>query len=279
MNRTLWSAALALAAAAAAAPSLAQSAYPPAEGRGSASLSYKADKYDSAWQGDEYNNYPITTKTKLTMLHAEYGIRDGWGIDLSGGYGDLRGNSLNANRGRDKSGTLDTYLGISRRMIDEVQSEKAWMPTLTMRLGLIIAGDYDWRPQALGDGASGAELGVFLGKSFGRYGFLGDVSYRASETPVPDALYGSVGAYAAFGRGFVARAGYRFKEALSGYGHFRTLMGARATAREEDYGVPEISLGYTDRGRRFYQVSASRVTDGFNTAIRTTVGASVTVPF
>lgn len=278
MNRTLWSA-VAILAAAAAAPALSQSAYTPVEGRGSVSFSYKADKYDSAWQGNEYNNYIWATKTKLMMLHAEYGIRDGWGLDLTGGYGHLTGNSLGPARGPDKEGRLDTSLGVSRRMIDEVQSEKSWMPTVAMRLGFIVAGNYDWRPQALGDGAHGVELGVFLGKSFGHYGFLGDVSYRWSETPVPDAIYGSVSAYAAFGRGFMARVGYRFKNALYGYGHFRTLQGARATAREEDYGVPEISLGYTDRGRRFYQLSASRVTDGFNTAIRTTVGASVTVPF
>jgi hypothetical protein len=279
MKRTLWSAALALVAVTGATPALAQSAYTPAEGRGGLSLSYKADKYDTAWQGDEFNNYIIATKTKLMMLYAEYGIRDGWGLDLSGGYGELTGNSLRATPGPNKYGTLDTSIGLSRRMIDEVQSDKAWMPTVTLRLAAIIAGDYDWRPQALGDGASGGELGVFLGKSFGRYGVLGDVSYRKSEDPVPEALYGSVGTYAAFADGFVARLGYRFKNALSGYGHFRTLRGAPATAREEDYGVAELSLGYTDRGRRFYQISGSRTTDGFNTAKRTTVGASITMPF
>jgi len=120
---------------------------------------------------------------------ANYGYDDVWAFDFRTGYAEAR---LDSNpRELDQEDIADTSFGVSYQFINEFEADNG-LPTISVRGGFTVGGDYNPNLTAtLGDGASGFDLSLLVGKSitssialFGADG----ISYILSAyytTPVP----------------------------------------------------------------------------------------------
>ena len=145
----------------------------------------------------EYNNpfLPSPYRMNIFQTAIQYGITDKLTYDLTVGYGKIHKISNyyplagveQENLTTTKSGFMDSRMGLRYKFLDEMESKYNWMPTISLSLGAIKKGDYDRRPQSLGDGASGVEANLYFAKDFNFYGFgtYGDIGYRKREKPVP----------------------------------------------------------------------------------------------
>ncbi len=177
----------------------------------------------------EYNNLFLPSPYQIHVFATsfQYGITDKLTFDLNLGYGKIQKISNyypyagveQENPTTTKHGFVDSTTGIRYKFLDEMDSKYDWMPTISIRLGGIKKGDYDKRPQTLGDGASGGEVNLYFAKDFNFYGFgtYGDIGYRQREKPVPkDQIY-SWSIYKTFFENIYLIAGYRGQRGLGGY--------------------------------------------------------------
>lgn len=307
---------------------LAQSAYLPDKGELETSVGTIYQDYNSAWQGKDFQEYPRTTTIQEYRLNLAYGITDTLSLDLSTGYGTLVGGlqrgarpnpngcwnqPLNVFAGRQcqdpipqgsRDGVLDSRVGLRWQAYQEDSSVWNSLPTVALYGNGIIAGDYENTPQALGDGANGAEFGVFLGRYWDnfKFGLLGNLEYqylRGPQDVVPNNWNGSISAYKFFGPFFVNGA-YAFQYSLSGWDTGQgpypanpqnlpaNLVGPpdsrdynrmlNAVGRQENWESWELGGGYLTEGGTVIYGSYSDVFDGRNTADRQTWLLVVTVP-
>ena len=79
------------------------------------------------------------------------------------------------------------------RLVDEVISDA---PSLAVRVGGIIGGDYDTGYiNSLGDGGNGYEISVIAGKFLGdRVGLSGELGYRDRDSDIPSEVFANVSA-------------------------------------------------------------------------------------
>src|SRR5438045_8941204 len=106
------------------------------------------------------------------MLRLEYGVSKKISLDVNVGYTSAATRDWTPdNEPRSAQGLMDTQFGLRYRLLDERETQKWYVPTLTARLGGIIQGSYDDEfPMSPGDAASGIELSVLTTKVFSRYG-------------------------------------------------------------------------------------------------------------
>ncbi|MDX1957448.1 MAG: hypothetical protein SFU98_02690 [Leptospiraceae bacterium] len=262
----------------------------------------------------EYNNPFLPSPYRIVVVQTaiQYGITDRLTLDLTIGYGKISKISNYYpfagveydNPTATKHGFMDSRFGIRYKIFDEMDTKFDWMPTISLRVGGIKKGDYDRRPQSLGDGASGVETNLFLAKDFNFYGFgtLGDIGYRKREKPVPDdQLYSGFLYNNPYKKIFIA-AGYRGQRSLGGNPFadpaqnesqipnngqaqpnpnqsIESLLVARWLyqerpdwARQESFLRQEISLGYRDSDGNFYTLFYSRTVSGQYTPFLDTFG-------
>ena len=274
-------------------------------------------EYNSAYLANSFARFDDNIRVTTGSIALEYGITDRLTIDGNFGFGRLgRHRIFNRYLGYqqtpevpDKYGFLDSRLGIRYKIFDEFDTNKKWLPTLSIRVGGIKKGDYDRTPQALGDGASGGEVGLLLAKDFGFWGMgmLGEWAFRKRERPVPNdilyygALYKRVSEFyflTVGGRGQIGQEGYAFADPRQEppWNYFRTntlfeiAQGINLAdywitkyrppwGRKEDFHRVEFGLGYMDSFGNFYNIFYSEVINGYNTANLKTVGFLVNIPF
>ncbi|PJZ26499.1 hypothetical protein CH352_05355 [Leptospira hartskeerlii] len=273
--------------------------------------------YDSAYVGKYHTTYDDDVRINVGALAFEYGITDRLTVDLQTGFGKLGRvqlidryfGTLTSAEQPDKYGIIDSRAGLRYKVIDEYDYESIWVPTISVRLGGIKKGDYDRNPQALGDGANGAEVNIYLGKDFNVWGLgaLGEWSYRRREKPVPDDVlyYGAL--YKRFldsfifivgSRGQIGQGGYAFADprgtpplnliqvdppSIAPFGqdwyNYYLEHERPAWGRKEIYHNLEVSLGYTDKYGNYYNFFYSHTYSGYNTAILRTFGFLINFPF
>ena len=212
------------------------------------------------------------------QMALEYGIMSRLTIDSTFGHVSVR---LPA---RNLEGMTDTSLGLRYCLIDELK-QKNGLPTVSVRLGGILAGSYPTPlglpPTNPGDGASGFETAALFGKSLGSTGvtLYGDLGYRNRSQGVPDDLFGTAGVAYEPCRWLLLSAAYRHEQSLSGIdilgpgftGDFRVVR--------EINRIVEFGVAFTDRrGRSLNLVGAFNV-GGRNTGEKTILGISLTLPF
>ena len=86
------------------------------------------------------------------------------------------------------SGLFDSNVAVTWRVVDELVSNA---PSVALRLGAIIAGGYDTGYiNSLGDGGSGVETSVIIGRFWDALGISGEIGYRhrGSTEVNPDAV-------------------------------------------------------------------------------------------
>lgn len=231
-----------------------QSAWIVNQGEWNVTTSFTYQTYDSFWAGttevspppfaDEVNQY-------TALISVEYGFWEDFAVDITGGYvlAEVDGGTFD-----DNDGAADTLIGLRWNIVDEFESESPYMPTLTLRLGGIIAGSYEESmPHSPGDGASGAEFSLLYGKSFGETGFglFGDLGFRVRSDDVPEDFFTSVGLYKTLFDNFTVSAGYRLNHGLDGLDIGGPgFTPARFPELQEINHNIEAGVSYTDAGNR-----------------------------
>ena len=161
----------------------------PAPGSGSVGLSYLSQEADRFYIGGSLMTLPFgTIKIKTTTLAAQYAIADGFAVDAKLPFAQ-RSSGLGSD-----SGTGDARVGVTWRFVDEF--EKRSLPTVAVRAGAIIAGNYQTlRPDSIDDGASGYEVSLLVGRYLTpSFGVRGEVGIRDRNRGVPNQTFLSVGA-------------------------------------------------------------------------------------
>ena len=203
----------------------------PIPGQLSATVNYTEQSGDSVFiQGEtEVPALLITGNTAdeiertNTTLTISYGLSDGLAIDAVVGYGEV-------DAGRDsEAGIIDTLLGLSWQITDEYMNLA--LPTITVRVGAIIGGDYEGvRLASLGNASDGADLSLLVGKSFSSWFALsagvGVLEYFDGD--VPTAYYYELTSHFTPLPGWYFSLGYSenkddsdldFLDSAGGYGH------------------------------------------------------------
>ena len=260
------------------------SAYTAARNQLIATVSYQYQRYDEFWAGETSVDLKLATgfreqRQHSTFLTLEYGIIDDLTLDITAGYSWTE---FHDGPGRDLTddGLTDTTLGVRYRVVDE--RKYAWIPTITLRVGGIIAGTYDDSfPFSAGDGANGFETSALLAKQIcPGLGFYGEIGYRWRDNDVPDDLFGAAGLAVTF-KDVTLSVGYRHTEGQGGPDigapGFGTAFGF-PQVKEVDQRI-ETSLSYTDRGGRNYALYFAQTLEGRNTGEKSIFGVSVSVPF
>ncbi len=258
------------------------SAWLPAEQQFVATPGFTFSTFDRFWMGETKVDNPPNGKSLdqyVTYVSVEYGILANLAADVTVGY---TWTDTDAFGGDSDDGLADTFLGLRYRLWDEFKHQDSWLPSVSVRVGGIIAGTYDEdQPFSAGDGASGFESSLLLAREIcPGFGIYGDIGYRIRENDVPDDLFGAVGIYAGY-KGVSATVAYRHVQGLSGPDigdpGFGTSFGF-PQVKEINQNI-EVGLGYTDAGGRFYQVFYAHTLDGRNTGEKDIFGLSASLPF
>lgn len=255
-----------------------QTAWLPPQGRFSVNPSYTFSTFEKFWLGRTKSRLPDDQEQHSFSVSVEYGLFDNVALDLTVGY-----TRTSFGPEGDTDGLDDTTLGVRWRLVDEFQLDSSYVPTLTLHVGGIIAGTYETGAVgSAGDGASGIEISLLFGKTFGDTGFglSGSVGYRYRMEDAPDDFFASIGGYKTFLKGFVVSAAYRHVQGLSGLDIGEPgFTPERFPETQEIFDSVEAGLGYIDKGGRYYGIFVARTLDGKNTAEKPIVGALLSFPF
>ncbi len=260
----------------------AQSAWLPQEKEFIVTPSYVFQKFDEFWLGTTKVNPPwgSAIKQHTVSVGLEYGISKNFAADLTFGYT----RSVAKFAGETLDGMMDTTAGIRYRVLDENEVKCPFAPTISLRVGGILAGSYKTStilPHSPGDGASGFETSMLFGKAIGQTGFglFGDVGYRNRAEGVPDDAFFSFGVYKQFFQKITLSFAYRDVQALSGIDISDPAFAGRFTLTKENKKSLEAGIGFTDKHNFHYQVFGAMVIDGRNTGESTVMGTSASFTF
>ena len=254
-----------------------QSVWIPRAGGFRVTTSYTNRSYRDLWVKKSRSVLASRYWQQLGALSLEYGIGSRWALDSTLGFS--RGAWSPGGVRQVDQGLTDTNVGVRYQLLNEIRSDFSWMPTVTVRMGAIVKGNYQPnRVYSIGDGTSGVESSVLFGKAIRGWnaGFFGDAGYRNRGNPVPSEWFASMGAYRKFGP-VVLSAGYRDIRSLSGV-NLRE-PGFTFQRLREDAGALEAGMGIVTRRGVSYQFVVAKVVDGRNTARSTLLGFSTSFAF
>ncbi|MDY6992085.1 MAG: hypothetical protein SVR94_05690 [Pseudomonadota bacterium] len=168
---------------------------------GSLSLTYvfqTADKFYRAERrrptpgnGEDLNQHTL-------WLNAHYGFNDRLAFDLRTGYAQsdfITGPGI-PTIDDSFNGLADSNIGVTWRVIDEFIAEGP-LPSVALRAAAIIEGDYDTGYiNSIGDGGSGVEGSIIVGKLLGNtVGLLGELGYRSRSNDIPEEVFVHLSGY------------------------------------------------------------------------------------
>jgi len=258
------------------------SPYLPSPGRTELTVSHTIVSFDAFWAG----KVRLGTQAALgssgkdqstRLLSIEHGLSERWAADLTLGHSRVKMGSFPKD-----SGWVDSLAGIRYLVLDETESFNRYAPTVALRVGGILAGNYDeGLPFSSGDGASGVEVSALMGRSLNRtFTLLADLGYRWREHGVPEDIFGSVGLAAGWMR-YIVSAAWRYDGAVSGLailGPGFGTVGGFPQVRERNTSV-QVGLGGALTDRFFLQTYAAWTVAGENTGDKTALGGSITTSF
>ena len=216
----------------------------PAHGSTTLSANITSGSTEEFFFGEDTIDLGSELNGTFLWLNGIYGYDDIWAFDARIGYADteLTSNSLN-----DQSELADTTFGVSYQFINEFEADNGW-PTITGRLALTIGGDYDPNiTNAIGDGASGIDASILVGKSLNSsFALIGDITLRQRDSNVANGvkyLFGTAYTSPIRGLGFqLALAGIRTDSDLDlgevGFDQFSE------TNRDTDFLVAGVNYGF-----------------------------------
>lgn len=267
----------------------ASTAYIPAPGTGNLQPTASVQWATDFWFDDNQATLPGHLTQTSVALEAEYGLAPNLGIDATIGYsnvnyqgGPLGPYTLTTDGKETRAGLMDLRFGASWRIVDEFQSLNEAAPTVTVRLGAIVAGTYDTGfLNAVSDGADGWDIGVKFGKVFLglNAGIYGDFTYRFLSTSTPDEWEASFGAYKIV-NAFTFSLGLREKQSVGGIdilGPGFTL--ARFTDVREKNRTIEMGVTWAWRDSSTLSLGYARTLDGENSPKKNVLIGSASFAF
>lgn len=240
----------------------------PIPGQTALSVSQTQQSGDSAYIGS--NKLPISAITgggaknyrrSATGLSIGYGISDSLALDAAISYSTVKVGAADSD-----SGLNDTTIGLRYRVVDEFEGNG--LPTVTLRGGAIIKGNYDGaRLASIGKGANGLDFSVLVGKQITpEFSLQGELGFQNRSKSVPNATYYDITSRYRLGGGFAVSAGYNSKN----YGGNLDIGGAGFTparfqqVREERAGF-RIGVGYSIARNQGLDLTFGKTTSGRNT--------------
>jgi len=159
----------------------------PADGRTTVGVNLTSGSTDEFFIGEESVNLGGDLDGTFLWFTASYGYDDIWAFDVRTGYAET---SLETNPPElDRADIADTSFGVSYQFINEFEADNG-LPTISVRGGYTIGGDYETQViEAIGDGASGLDLSLLVGKSITpTIALFGDLTYRQRDSGVADGI-------------------------------------------------------------------------------------------
>lgn len=254
----------------------ADSPWLPIPGATRLNLSYVTQSADELYAGTSKAPLPDDLDQDSFALAIEHGLSDRWSVFAKLGYAS----SDFGPAGDNDEGFSDTRLGLAWRVVDEY--ERAGWPTLTARAAAIIAGDY--RPgtiDAIGDGASGYELALGVGKDLHpRLNVWGSLGFRDRESPVPSDWFYDLNLGFGLSSRLAAVVAYEAVRAdggtdIGGPGFSPT----RFEATQEDRDLLKLGLSYAVLADLALSLNYAQVLDGRNTPISDAWGLALGYDF
>jgi len=237
------------------------------------------ETFDEFYRGEDKTDLPFGESDQYTYsIGGSYGITDDLTFDLAIGYVTVDGEAFE----HDEEGLNDSTLALRYRVVDEFADDSG-LPSLALRLGVIIPGSYDEGafPISPGDGAAGVELSTLWGKMFGDTGLgtYGELGLRLREGSVPEDLYVYAGLFYTFLEAVTVSGEFRRDQALSGIDiGSANFTPDRSTELKEITNNIEFGLGYTCPGGYYFGVLYGNTVDGRNTGKKDIWGASFSIP-
>ncbi len=198
-------------------------------------------------------------------LDASRGYEDIWAFDIRTGYARTQFET----NPEEQSDISDTSLGVTYQFLNEFEQDNG-SPTISGRLGYTIGGDYETDLiDAIGDGASGFDVSLLVGKNLApSFSLSGDLTYRQRDNDVADAVkFLLSGNYAAPLPGLSFQLGYGLVRTDSDIDIGGPGFGVEQfsqTDRDSDWLITSANYGFSNGiGINF---SLSTVLDGRNVA-------------
>jgi hypothetical protein len=252
----------------------------PGSGQFSVGLSHQAG--EDFWVGTTKMTAPSKIKLNNLSVGVQYGLSDALAIDGTLNYAR---SSFAAPAGfplphGDESALADTTLGIKWRLVDEF--EQQGMPTLSIRAGAIIKGNYKINKfDSISDGASGLEVSALLGKYLTpALSVTGELGYRHRSNSVPSDWFGAADLNYSFNSTVSGSIGYSSVRSngdldIGGTG----FTPARFQEVREDRDLVHVGLGFNIAPSLSLGVNYGMVTTGRNTIKADVLSVSLSSAF
>ena len=223
------------------------------------------------------------------MFNLEYGINPDLALDATLGVVTAATRFFDPqNNPHTEWALMDTQVGLRYRFIDENVIAISGVPSVTVRIGAIVAGTYHATfPFAPGAGGTGGELGLYVNKTLSEHGLnlFGDVDWRFRDRGVSPKVLTRIGlfqeTYWSSGpiRLVTPHIAYKFLYSFGGQD-----VSGDGPAIEYPANTREIShlleggISFVDFGRRRYQFYFDWGFLGENTPAVMTYGLSIAFP-
>ena len=190
-------------------------------------------------------------------------MSDDLAVDLRVGYSET-----DFDPEPEENGITDTSIGLTWRLVDEFFTEQN-LPSIAFRAGAIIEGNYDTgRIGDIGDGASGAELEMLIGKAVSEsFAVNAGIGYRYRSSATPNEAFWTFNAGYSFTERFSASVGYEYTDSRGNL----DIGGAgfsfdRFDEVEEDFELVTVGLNYAFKPDLSVNLTYGEVVDGRNAA-------------
>ncbi len=268
---------------------------------GSVSISYFNQNAEKFYRGTETVKGPLeATGANLgqntVWISANYAVNDAIAVDLQTAWAQSFVDGAVGPSGGEENynGLFDTNVSVTWRFLDELVSNA---PSAALRLGITIPGGYDTGYiNSLGDGGSGIEGSVILGKYWTYAGVSAELGYRhrgstevnpnavggsgGVDVDIPSDIFANFWVFVPLGSRLRAAANYRIINATDGI----DIGGAgfspsRFPGLEEDSQILGGQLFADLYGSLSAHTFFGRVVGGRNTARSTVLGAGLSIGF
>jgi hypothetical protein len=264
----------------------------PAHGQLVAGLFYDESEAYHIWTKNDYHNVTVRAggerygiDINQGYLTLQYGITKKWAADLAVGYTSLGWRYFSGDeQPQSTSGLMDTSFGIRYQIFKESETESAWLPTLTLRVGAVLPGTYSQDfTFAPGVRSAAVEPELLVRRHFGwtGLGFYGDALFRWNRTTANDQYIAAAGLFQQI-KGWELQAGYRHLGSVSG--EDIVLYADRSidypVAVRENSDSVEAGFNYTTSKRHWqYGFYTRTVLDGANSDGKFWFGGYLNIPF
>lgn len=240
-------------------------------------FSVVSQEADKLYAGENRVDVPVGDLEQMTYwLSLSHGLSDNLAMDARLGY-----SQTDSTAGLEQDGIADTTVGLTWRFHDEFLSDEG-LPSAAIRVAATLAGDYDTgQISAIGDGASGFEASIILGKVFNnQFAASADIGYRYRDSDVPNEMFLNLSAFYTINDQLSAHVAYHRVDARDGLDIGGPGFSPdRFPEVEEDYDSFEIGISYAVAPEFYLGLSYGAIVDGRNAPESDIVSASVGYSF